>query len=61
MPYCIVFIITLFVKGLGMPLNHYLFHSSFRELFYAASIAITLKLTFVIGMEVQGRLKGMVK
>ena len=27
-PYCIVFIITLFVTGIGIPLNHFLFHDS---------------------------------
>ncbi len=51
-PYCIFFIITLFVTGMGMPLNHYLFHSSFHELSYVASIAITLKLSSVFGMVV---------
>lgn len=51
-PYCIFFIITLFVTGMGMPLNHYLFHSFFRELTYVSSIAIALKLVFVFGMVV---------
>ena len=51
-PYCIFFIITLFVTGIGMPFNHYLFHGSLRELSYVASIAITLKLAFVFGMVV---------
>jgi hypothetical protein len=51
-PYCIFFIITLFVTGMGMPLNHYLFQGSFKALSLVASVSITLKLVFVFGMVV---------
>lgn len=49
-PYCILFITTLFITGLGIPLNHYIFSGSFKELHLVASIAIVLKLAFVFGM-----------
>lgn len=49
-PYCILFIITLFVTGMGMPLNHYLFHGAFRELTTVATVSIIVKLVFVFGM-----------
>ncbi len=49
-PYCIVFITTLFITGLGMPLNHYAFTSAFTELHIVAWIALVLKLAFVFGM-----------
>jgi hypothetical protein len=51
-PYCIFFIITLFVTGMGIPLNHYLFQGSFKALSLVASVSITLKLVFVFGMVV---------
>lgn len=49
-PYCIVFITTLFVTGMGIPLNHYFFAGSIKELHFVASTAIVLKLFFVFGM-----------
>ena len=49
-PYCMVFITALFITGIGIPLNHYLFAGSFRELHIVASVAIVLKLAFVFGM-----------
>ena len=49
-PYCIFFIITLFITGIGMPLNYYFFHDSFKDLSSVASIALILKLVFVFGM-----------
>ena len=49
-PYCIVFIITLFITGMGMPLNHYLFHLSFKSLHFIAYGALAIKLLFVFGM-----------
>ena len=51
-PFCIVFIAVLFVTGIGMPLNHLLFHGAFRELHPVARIALSLKLTGVLGMMV---------
>src|SRR3989304_6009058 len=43
-PYCIAFIITLFATGIGMPLNHYLFHGELRPLHAVAYAALALKL-----------------
>jgi hypothetical protein len=49
-PYCIVFIIILFVTGIGMPLNHFLFHDSYKVLTNVAMVSLILKLVFVFGM-----------
>lgn len=49
-PYCIVFIAVLFATGMGMPLNHYLFHGAFRELHPVAWVALVLKLLGVFSM-----------
>jgi hypothetical protein len=49
-PYCIFFIITLFVTGIGMPLNHFLFHDSYKVLTNVAMMSLILKLVFVFGM-----------
>ncbi len=49
-PYCVVFIITLVLTGIGIPLNHYAFHGSFRSLHDVAWIAVALKLVCVFGM-----------
>ncbi len=49
-PYCIFFIITLFVTGMAIPLNHYLFHGAFREMHIVSEIALIMKLVFVFGM-----------
>jgi len=51
-PYCIVFIVTLFLTGIGMPLNHYAFHGVFKQLSTVASVAAALKLASVFGMVV---------
>lgn len=51
-PYCMVFITVLWLTGIGMPLNGYLFHGAFRELHPVAATAIGLKLSSVIGMMV---------
>ena len=51
-PYCMVFITVLWVTGIGMPLNGYLFHGAFRDLHIVASIALGLKLASVVGMMV---------
>ena len=49
-PYCIAFIITLFVTGIGIPLNHYAFHGAFRDIHTVALSALILKLICVFGM-----------
>lgn len=49
-PYCVAFIVTLFVTGIGMPLNHYLFRGAFRYLHPVALAALVLKLLCVFGM-----------
>ena len=49
-PYCIAFIITLFVTGIGMPLNYYLFHGVIRQTHAVALAALILKLLCVFGM-----------
>ena len=49
-PYCIFFIITLFITGMAMPLNHYLFHGVFREMHTVSTVALIMKLIFVFGM-----------
>lgn len=51
-PYCIVFIAVLWATGIGIPLNHFLFHGAFRELHPVAWTAVGLKLTSVLGMMV---------
>ncbi len=51
-PYCIVFIIVLFMTGIGMPLNYYLFHGAFKQLSVVVIVAVVLKLLFVFGMMV---------
>lgn len=51
-PYCIIFIVTLFATGIGMPLNHYAFEGAFRQLHIIAWTGIVLKLAFVFGMMV---------
>ena len=49
-PYCIAFIVALFITGMGMPLNHYAFEGAFRQLSVVAGIAMVLKLACVFGM-----------
>ncbi len=51
-PYCMVFITVLFITGIGIPLNHYIFAGTFSELHTIAWIAVVLKLVFVFGMVV---------
>jgi len=51
-PYCIVFLTTLWVTGLSMPLNHYLFQGAFKELHLVAVVALVLKLLSLFGMMV---------
>ncbi len=49
-PYCIAFLVTLFLTGIGMPLNHYAFEGAFKQLHVVAWIAVVLKLAGVFGM-----------
>lgn len=49
-PYCVVFIVTLVLTGIGMPLNHYAFHGAFKSLHIVAWIAVILKLVCVFGL-----------
>ena len=49
-PYCIFFIVTLFVTGFGMPLNYYLFHGEVKIVHSIAMISGIVKILFVIGM-----------
>lgn len=49
-PYCITFIIVLFVTGMAIPINHYLFHGAFKELSSVAVIALIIKLLSVFAM-----------
>ena len=51
-PYCMVFITVLFVTGIGIPLNYYLFHGAFRELHPVAVAAVALTLACVFAMVV---------
>lgn len=49
-PTCMVFLAVLFATGVGMPLNHYLFHGALRDLSAVAVGALAVKLAFVFGM-----------
>ncbi len=51
-PYCMAFIAVLFATGLGMPLNHLLFHGALRQLHPVAWTAVGLKLACVFAMMV---------
>ena len=51
-PYCIVFITTLWLTGMAMPVNHLLFHGALRDLHLVAMVALVLKLLSVAGMMV---------
>ncbi len=49
-PYCIGFIAVLLLTGVGIPLNHYVFHGSYVQLHTIARLALALKLVGVVGM-----------
>lgn len=51
-PYCIAFIIILWVTGLSMPLAHYFFQGEFRTLHMVGSTALALKIMAILGMMV---------
>jgi len=50
MPYCVTFIIVLFVTGIAMPLNHYLFNGAARSMNAVVVVALVVKLLAVFGM-----------
>lgn len=50
MPYCVVFLATLWLTGVGMPLNHLLFHGALRGMHAVAVVALVGKLLSVAGM-----------
>ncbi len=49
-PYCLAFIVTLFVTGIAMPANHYAFHGAMRALHAVALSALAVKLASVLAM-----------
>ena len=49
---CLIFISTLFITGVGMPVNFYAFNGSFKELHFIAYAALFLKIICVGGMGV---------
>lgn len=49
-PYCITFMTTLWLTGIGMPLNHWAFHGALRELHVVATVALVAKLASIAGM-----------
>lgn len=49
-PYCIAFMSTLWLTGIGMPLMHYAFHGALRELHVVAMVALVVKLVSIAGM-----------
>ncbi|MEK7474178.1 MAG: hypothetical protein AAB152_00970 [Candidatus Coatesbacteria bacterium] len=49
-PYCIAFLVTLLVTGVGMPINHYVFQGAFRATSPVAVTALVVKLLAVGGM-----------
>ncbi len=51
-PYCMVFLAVLFITGIGIPLNHYSFASTFKQLHLIAWTAISFKLICVFAMMV---------
>ncbi len=51
-PYCIAFILTLLVTGIGMPLNYFAFHGTIRAMNSVVLTALVVKLAFVMGMVV---------
>lgn len=51
-PYCITFMTTLWITGLGMPLNYWAFNGATRELHVVSSVALALKLLSLVGMMV---------
>ena len=51
-PYCITFMSLLWFTGAAMPLNHKLFHGSFKQLHIVGYVALGLKIALILGMMV---------
>jgi hypothetical protein len=51
-PFCIAFMTTLWLTGVGMPLNHYAFHGALREVHLVVLVALAVKLASLAGMMV---------
>ncbi|MBN8216579.1 MAG: hypothetical protein J0L75_08040 [Spirochaetes bacterium] len=49
-PFCMAFMSTLILTGVGFPLTHYAFHGALRQLTTVSYVAMGLKLTSVAGM-----------
>ena len=49
---CLIFITTLMLTGVGMPLNYYAFNGFFKELHFIAYTALVLKVICVVAMGV---------
>ena len=49
-PYCMTFIVLLFVTGFGFPLTYYVFHGQLKEFNSLVFTAFVLKHIFVLGM-----------
>lgn len=49
-PWCMAFMTTLILTGMTMPMNHYFFHGSYRQLETISYLALGLKLAFIAGM-----------
>lgn len=51
-PYCILFITTLIITGISMPLNYFLFHGVIKQSNTVVITALVVKLIAVAGMGV---------
>jgi putative copper export protein len=49
-PYCITFMATLIITGLAMPLSYYLFHGAPKIMHPVATVALAVKLIFILLM-----------
>jgi hypothetical protein len=49
-PYCISFIVILWLTGVGMPLSHYFITGHFKEVSTVAIVAMTVKISSILGM-----------
>jgi hypothetical protein len=49
-PYCIAFITILWLTGMSMPLNYYLFNGHFKEVSTVSIIAMSVKISAILGM-----------
>ncbi|MBI5508249.1 MAG: hypothetical protein HY903_05805 [Deltaproteobacteria bacterium] len=49
-PYCIGFMTTLWLTGIGLPLSHHLFTGTLRSLGTVATVALATKLIAIVAM-----------